>query len=1532
MASKAESEIKTLETQIDRLSKSVDGLRLKAEGLQKQMSSGTLGTDQIKRIAQDIERIQTRLSSKQTKLDVLVDKRSQTDLNILNKTIETLQKNIALGKGSLGLFKTDDAQYQKLLTQIKNAETALASFESRKFKQFTPAGVRKTAADIASENSLVNVDLEERLRKIQPPTIAPSQINLEQRLRTARPIEDQIKEAHRIADEFLKQNAQREKAIILEERLAKARATTNATTTGQGAGTTINRPTGAGEPQGLLDASQRQRVSLLGLADASNRAAGAEEKGKGASKGAAEARAKAAQELARGNRIFQEAIALAERYGLSLENLRKVQTRGGGITQATFQGTGKTGIPTTLNTFINESTGKATAGLSSQFRSFGQDVLRDIGQFTKWSIAVAVVYTPLKKLGELLALMIDNESRLADATIAANVSFEKSGEIFDAVAIAAERSGESINTTIDAYAQAIRAAGRYGDEQTKTQKATALLNSALTLSKLSTLDQATSIDTLTAALLQADLELDQGEQLLNKWVRVSQVANVTMDGLAVGVAVLGDAAETSGLDIDHLNALIAVLSEQSISGSKEAANTAKALIGAYQSDKAEAALNRYGFSLRKANGEVREFLDVYQDLAKAREKGILPEPAVGEIALALGGGGVRRAKDASALINSQERLNEIAGESAKIGADSTLAQDSLAKKLQTVQTATTQAANTFQSLAQTLGDDGGVLDSFKLLLNVITGVTKGADDLFKILGRSGPILSTFAVGLLALRAMPDSRRSLLSASILGDAAKPIIGPGGVRLPGTQGGAGLGRTLLSDVVQMNNRGGTLIGAAGVGLSAISNIQAGRKEQAAANVMGGLIGAAIGAAIIPGGLGIAIGANIGSSAGNAFITSLTTHSQDLKDYFAETLPKPGEGITAPTGATLPKELSLEELLKQGFEKVGGGNEIFGGLRAQSLYSSRLQPGATKDRFATPESAMIEILKDVDSELYSRIKARYDVQIKKELPVTANPEIARLQGLAEQERARQLTKVSTGELRPSQFGQISERLAGFPVTAKKEMDAFGQAFIDVSGDIDNTTQAYQGFLELTVEGTSEQQAQINSYVTDIQKLQAEWENWKPTTKDLTLDLTTGTKTFETQNQLGDYLKQTQQAAAQFTTSSITQARLQQLKLPGITGGLTEATPAADIELIRNQAKELQNQFYTDMTLTNEEIEHLTSSLEDFAVLVERAGEDHFDTISGIDQKFWDAAQKLLVEQGKLADKKGFGFQKFDIDRGQLEQLAQQSIAQGQAWSQQFPGFETKPEDLLAITNDGIAKPIHADFKILALLLEKLVDQGQKQLDGQYNIPEGATFWVPLTAAYYRNKIQDMGGLGGLDLGENTNATDQNTSALNNLSSLFNQAQFKDYMKSEKTLVPIQEGAEIRKREESTYLRSPLKYGGDLKLREEPGYTGASKQQPSAMQTFWQGLLAELKNLFSLPQGDPSGGRFRGGLGIPGTSGRDVRNGTTQTNPQLSTRLNLNFQSTTNMLIDGRVVATALQSHLASDLLRTEGSTGSISKRYII
>jgi hypothetical protein len=129
---------------------------------------------------------------------------------------------------------------------------------------------------------------------------------------------------------------------------------------------------------------------------------------------------------------------------------------------------------------------------------------------------------------------------------------------------------------------------------------------------------------------------------------------------------------------------------------------------------------------------------------------------------------------------------------------------------------------------------------FKGLVNLMTGVTKGANELFSLLGRSGPVLATFVTSLAVLRALPSGTRDIALARLAPQALSPEMAiRQQTQYPGQVAGQ-YGRGIASDILQMNRRGGTILGGAAVIGAGISNLQAGRNEQAVANVVGGLIG--------------------------------------------------------------------------------------------------------------------------------------------------------------------------------------------------------------------------------------------------------------------------------------------------------------------------------------------------------------------------------------------------------------------------------------------------------------------------------------------------------------------------------------------------------------------------------------------------------------------------------------------------------------------------------------------------------------------
>ena len=292
----------------------------------------------------------------------------------------------------------------------------------------------------------------------------------------------------------------------------------------------------------------------------------------------------------------------------------------------------------------------------------------------------------------------------------------------------------------------------------------------------------------------------------------------------------------------------------------------------------------------------------------------------------------------------------------------------------------------------------------------------------------------------------------------------------------------------------------------------------------------------------------------------------------------------------------------------------------------------------------------------------------------------------------------------------------------------------------------------------------------------------------------------------------------------------------------------------------------------------------------------------------------------------------------------LIPQANAQAAQWEQQF-GYQPQYEDQIAIATDSAFLIQHTDLKILQLLLEKIVDQNQKQLDGQYNIPEGATFWVPLTAAYYRNQGGGGGGMG-LD-------TSLANTELNNLATAAQGAAAALYERGAKTenellerfgfnttpaTVPTLE-EHNKKLEEGQQVLDFLKQFGFAPT------TGPNPAQPQS-QPFTEEpyvLPPMIPGFPTLPSGSfefkfPELERFFDWfkqlfISPDGVKGMDKGiSGLGQTNSAPTSRINLNINSTTTLLLDGRMVAESVKAYLLDDLLRMTAGYGSSTRSIII
>lgn len=1173
-------------------------------------------------------------------------------------------------------------------------------------------------------------------------------------------------------------------------------------------------------------------------------------------------------------------------------------------------------------------------------RSAVQEVRRDLGDLLKWSIAITAIYAPIQALSEAISQLIVNETELADVSVVLGENVASTGTVFDQVFASSQRAGESVQGVIESFGQAYRAAGRVQNQFQRYSTAVTLLNDSLALSKLSTLDQVGAIDVLTAALYQtADAHgtaaeaLNRGGELLDKWVKVSRIAAVDVETLAVGVAVLGDTAETAGLSVEQLNALVATIAETSLSGGKEAANIAKALVGNYQSDSAVRELGRLGISVTDVSGKTREFLEVMTEVAAMRQSGLIGDQDFNRLTLALGGGGIRRQKDVAAFIENLGRMEQITAAQSDASGEASRA---LAKKLETVETSATRLGNSFQNLVQSMGDEGGLLDSMSSTIDFGTMLVNVLDDIISRTGKVGPLLLGVAAAFALFRKTDITAALINNTQMSLGTAQMITGRrtifGGPVTSAFGGGRFSPYGAFSNIANIPS-------LAAIGLPAYQNFRAGDTGEGIANLIGGGLGAA---AFGP------VGGLIGAAIAEAFVRSTLTYETTFVNFFA--------GINSQSFGQEVGEKAVrgeEDLQREAFKSIGGGNELAGKLVTKVLsfmvsdtasglfdlatggsalktYLPSVNPvnllrqaGGISGEFKTTEAAALDLLRKNNPKLYEEFQLAYAAQ-GGTLPGVVAPLTARQGALAtpdqqsylrqlQTQRQQELTKqLVEGDIRPADYARRIAALSAFTVSATKSTSALVDEFGKLPEEFGSMEANYRDFLDIYSSGNEELINQVNQHVDAVSYLQNLWDNWKPNDKELTFtNPLTGEEVTGGKDLVGSLLQTARTLTAQTRDYGAEQIRIQQYKQPNVFGSYTAPSfkTEQELALVVSEALKAQEAFYKSPeggAMSDETYEAFINSLEDMVAVIGESGDYFYKKVTeGVDRKFFDETYKRLQDENRISGGEGGGKPWSVVNATAADVRRAEAMAPQYVKKLESLGYDSEITEAIFTTSDDQILSAKGDQKVIQYLLQQILDTEKKQLQGIYNLPEGATAWVPYEAAM-------LGVEDGTDL--DIKGDEEVAGALTkSMEELFKQKQFPQLTPAptpSNPALPI-----TRPTPTLTPAPTPSKppFFDQLETDKESPFRGLRGGTGKERDL---GIFAPLKEWF------PSLGERSIGAKVGG--GENAQ--------PITTKLDIKFSSTTQLLVDGRVLATIIKPYLAADLLRTNESGGTVTRSYVI
>ena len=259
----------------------------------------------------------------------------------------------------------------------------------------------------------------------------------------------------------------------------------------------------------------------------------------------------------------------------------------------------------TLNTKgFRQPLGRITGDLGEFQNALDASIARTLA----FGAAVGVVNGVANAFKAMVSSAIDVEKKLADINVILNESQKGLADFSNKLFEVAKNTGQSFDAVSDAAVELARQG--LGAEETLKR-----INDAMILTRLSGMDAAKSVETLTAAVNGFGQSALTTTQLVNKLATVDAAFAVSTEDLANALARAGSSAQAAKVDLDQLLAAVTSVQQQTARGGAVIGNAFKSIFTRIQRSGVREALEEIGVATTDAAGNIRGALDILKDYA-----------------------------------------------------------------------------------------------------------------------------------------------------------------------------------------------------------------------------------------------------------------------------------------------------------------------------------------------------------------------------------------------------------------------------------------------------------------------------------------------------------------------------------------------------------------------------------------------------------------------------------------------------------------------------------------------------------------------------------------------------------------------------------------------------------------------------------------------------------------------------------------------------------------------------------------------------
>jgi len=263
-------------------------------------------------------------------------------------------------------------------------------------------------------------------------------------------------------------------------------------------------------------------------------------------------------------------------------------------------------IKLNLKNSLSQPLGRITGDVSE----FNKSLEASNARVLAFGASAGAIYSIQKALGETVKSAIEVEKALTDINVILNVSTKTLNEFGGSLFSIAKNTGQSF----DQVSKAAVELARQGLSVEQTLQRT---SDALILSRLSGLDAARSVETLTATLNSFSQAGLTSTEIINKLANVDAAFAVSSGDLAEAISRVGSTAQDVGVNLDELIALVTAAQQTTARGGSVIGNSFKTIFTRLQRGKTLDELENAGIAVRDLQGNALPAVTILNNLAQS---------------------------------------------------------------------------------------------------------------------------------------------------------------------------------------------------------------------------------------------------------------------------------------------------------------------------------------------------------------------------------------------------------------------------------------------------------------------------------------------------------------------------------------------------------------------------------------------------------------------------------------------------------------------------------------------------------------------------------------------------------------------------------------------------------------------------------------------------------------------------------------------------------------------------------------------------